>query len=314
MPRSAAFEGKNAMGFRFGFGLCVSVLVLSAFIWSRANASGWLVPDDFKSRVVDRTNSYRAQHSCPALVVNNKLNTAAQGHSDDMAYNDFFSHTGSNGSTPAQRLKAVGYEYWSAAENIAAGYTSPESVVDAWYNETPPNDGHRKNILDCSFLEIGVGYTYLANDTGDTNYNHYWVQDFGEPKNGVSATATPTRSPTATRTRTPTRTPTTTPIPTATPVICNSKPSPPTLLAPDANAQMNLANVPLDWNDVACVKKYRVLVKRDATNGPVADKKGGLQVSQHTTKTLTTGTYYWRVRACNAIGCKPSEWRMFSVQ
>ena len=42
--------------------------------------------------------------------------------------------------------------------------------------------GHRANILNCSFRDIGVGYTYLANDTGQVNYHHYWTQDFGAPR------------------------------------------------------------------------------------------------------------------------------------
>jgi hypothetical protein len=162
-------------------------------------------------------------------------------------------------------------------------------------------------MLNCAFREIGVGYTYLANDTGDTNYHHYWVQDLGEPRGEVSNTATPTR------TRTLTRTPTITPIPTATPLVCNARPAPPELIAPGADAQVNAASVPLDWNDNACVKKYRVVVKREAPDGDAAYKKGGLKVSADVTEMLTPGTYSWRVRACNAKGCTPSTWRMFGI-
>ena len=104
-----------------------------------------------------------------------------------------------------------------------------------------------------------------------------------------------------------------TPTPTLTPPSCNTKPGAPISVAPEANAQVNAGPVPLDWNDNVCVLKYRVTVRRDATNGEVADKKGGLKVSHYTTKALTTGTYYWRVRACNLIGCKPGEWRMFII-
>ena len=70
------------------------------------------------------------------------------------------------------------------AENIAWGATSPEQVVDAWYFESPPNDAHRKNILNCGLREIGVGYYYLANDPGKVTAHTYWTQDFGTRVSG----------------------------------------------------------------------------------------------------------------------------------
>lgn len=166
------------MNYRSGILILLAVAALCVVGVAGAHANELRAPNDFQQRVIDRTNMYRQQNGCAALTVNSKLTQAAQGHSDDMAYNDFFSHVGSNGSTFASRLQAAGYAYLSAAENIAAGYSTPESVVDAWFNESPPNDGHRQNILNCAFKDIGVGYTYLENDTGDTNYHYYWVQDF----------------------------------------------------------------------------------------------------------------------------------------
>lgn len=298
------------MRLRVVFLILVSVFGLSALMFGGKFANSALAADDFKQRVIDRTNMYREQHGCAALTVNSKLNQSAQGHSDDMAYNDFFSHTGSNGSTLETRLKAVGYAYWSAAENIAAGYSTPEDVVDAWYNETPPNDGHRLNILNCDLQEIGVGYTYLADDTGKKNYHHYWVQDFGKPQNGVQQTATPTGTRTATALVTPSRTPAAT----NTPAPCSTAPSAPVLLSPAANAQVSTGAVGLDWNDTACAKKYRVQVKQDATSGPLVFKKKGIKVSQYTTPALASGTYYWRVKVCATAGCKQSGWQMFTAQ
>jgi uncharacterized protein YkwD len=92
-----------------------------------------------------------------------------------MAQNDFFSHTGSDGSSFTDRLIRAGYTFSAAAENIAAGTTTPERTVDGWMN----SEGHRRNILNCELREIGVGYAYLENDTGSVNYHHYWTQDFG---------------------------------------------------------------------------------------------------------------------------------------
>jgi uncharacterized protein YkwD len=136
---------------------------------------------EFINRVISRTNMYRQQHGCPPVAFNQLLTNASQGHAADMAINDFFSHTRSDGSSPWDRMERAGYLSAGGAENAAAGYSSPESVVDGWYNEVPPNDGHRQNILTCELQDIGVGYYYLANDTGSVNYHHYWVQLFGIP-------------------------------------------------------------------------------------------------------------------------------------
>jgi uncharacterized protein YkwD len=125
----------------------------------------------FVARVVDETNKYRRQHGCPALTVNAQLASAAQRHTDDMARNSFLSHTGSDGSSPWERIKDARYVYTGAAENIAAGQRTPQEVVRAWYNSA----GHRANILNCSYQEVGVGYTYDA----DARYGYYWTEVFG---------------------------------------------------------------------------------------------------------------------------------------
>ena len=131
----------------------------------------------FIHEVVNLVNVERAKADLDPLTVDTQLTLAAQEHSESMASDDFFSHTGTDGSTPFERMKEAGYEYQAAGENLAASYTTPESVVSAWMNSS----GHRSNILNSNFTEIGVGYTLLANDTGSVNYNHYWSQSFGTP-------------------------------------------------------------------------------------------------------------------------------------
>jgi uncharacterized protein YkwD len=124
------------------------------------------------ARVVQLINQQRAQRGLPALAVNTALTNAAQGHADDMARYNYFSHTGRNGSTMVTRVQAAGYTNWRyLSENIAAGYTTPEQVVNAWMNSS----GHRANILSTSGKEIGVGKGYNAAST----YKNYWVADFG---------------------------------------------------------------------------------------------------------------------------------------
>ncbi len=142
-------------------------------------ATATAIAADFVTRVIARTNSYRVAHGCRALTPNAILMGTAQAHSADMATHDFVGHNSSSGAPIGDRIKAAGYAYSLFAENIAWGQTSPEEVVDMWFNESPPNDAHRKNILNCALHDIGVGYVYLANDPGKVTSHTYWTEDFG---------------------------------------------------------------------------------------------------------------------------------------
>jgi uncharacterized protein YkwD len=126
-------------------------------------------------QVVAVTNAYRAINGCGPLTLNQQLTAAANDHSEDMAVHDYFSHISQDGSSPWDRISRAGYLYTAAAENIAAGYDTAQAVVDGWYNEVPPNDGHRKNILNCALTEVGIGYAENSTST----YRIYWTQDFG---------------------------------------------------------------------------------------------------------------------------------------
>jgi uncharacterized protein YkwD len=128
-------------------------------------------------QVLSLVNGQRQQAGLKPLRLNSLLTASAQAHSQDMALNDFFSHQGSNGSTAAQRILAAGYNYITLGENIAAGYSTPEGVVQGWM-ESPP---HRSNILHPSLEEIGIGFYFLENDAGVSNFRYYWTQDFGKP-------------------------------------------------------------------------------------------------------------------------------------
>ena len=127
--------------------------------------------------VVDLVNVERVNAGCAPLQAQEQLVTAAQGHSEDMAVNDYFSHTSLDGRSPWDRIHATGYTYWTAGENIAAGYSTASAAVTGWMNSS----GHRANILNCNFTETGVGYYYLQNDTGSSNWHHYWTQVFASP-------------------------------------------------------------------------------------------------------------------------------------
>jgi uncharacterized protein YkwD len=95
---------------------------------------------------------------------NDKLAKAAYEHSVEMNANDYFSHTGLNGSTPGQRITGAGYVWKAYGENIAKGYSSEQAVMNGWL----ASEGHCKNIMSAAFKEMGAGKQGV-----------YWTQDFG---------------------------------------------------------------------------------------------------------------------------------------
>lgn len=121
------------------------------------------------SEVVALVNQERAKAGCGPVSSNGPLNAAAQGHSADMATNDYFSHTSLDGRSFGDRIRAAGYSGGAIAENIAAGRGSASSVMASWMGSS----GHRANILNCSYRHIGVG---LARGG---SYGTYWTQTFG---------------------------------------------------------------------------------------------------------------------------------------
>ncbi|MFF4353478.1 sigma-70 family RNA polymerase sigma factor [Streptomyces sp. NPDC001530] len=126
------------------------------------------VPTDTVAQVVALVNKERAAAGCGPLKEDAQLEKAAQGHSDDMAARNFFEHTNPDGADPGQRITAAGYRWSTYGENIAQGQQTPEAVMDSWMN----SPGHRANILNCSFKDIGVG---VHRGSGGP----WWTQDFG---------------------------------------------------------------------------------------------------------------------------------------
>ncbi len=126
-----------------------------------------------KAKLVELVNSVRktgcncgstAMPPVAAVTWNDKLGKAAYDHSVEMKANDYFSHTGLNGSNPGQRIIAAGYAWKTYGENIAKGYTSEQAVMNGWLS----SEGHCRNIMSGNFKEMGAG----RQDT-------YWTQVFG---------------------------------------------------------------------------------------------------------------------------------------
>lgn len=131
---------------------------------------------DLINQIVSLTNNFRQQNGLAPVTLNSRLTSAAQTHTQNMALQDFVSHTGADGSTVDKRVTATGYGWSIVAENIAAGYETAAQVVQGWID----SPGHRENLLNASVTEIGVGYYFLANDTGSSNYTYYWTQVFAD--------------------------------------------------------------------------------------------------------------------------------------
>lgn len=117
-------------------------------------------------QVVKLVNEERAKAGLSALKLNTNVAAAAQTRTRELSSS--FSHTRPNGSHFSTALKEQGVSYSSAGENIAYGQTSPEAVMKQWLNSS----GHRANILNPDFTEIGVGH--VETDSGV----HYWTQLF----------------------------------------------------------------------------------------------------------------------------------------
>jgi len=125
--------------------------------------------------VVHLTNVERAKAGLPPLHANDRLGKAAQDYSSVVAPGQCFGHTCSPVPQLQDRAVAAGYTGWQRiGENIAAGQQTPENVVASWM--TSP--GHRDNILDPDFKEIGVGV-----ELGSGAFGIYWVQEFGARAN-----------------------------------------------------------------------------------------------------------------------------------
>jgi uncharacterized protein YkwD len=149
-PRAAAFATATAA-------------VLGVLLTPQSAAA--LTVTEARTEMVKLVNSARANAGCAAVKINTYLNSAAQAHATDMSVNKYFSHTSKDGTTWSARIKKHGYAY-PGGENIAYGYSTPAGVMKAWM----ASDGHRKNIVNCKFKVIGVGWAAGGN---------YWVQDFG---------------------------------------------------------------------------------------------------------------------------------------
>jgi hypothetical protein len=126
-----------------------------------------ILPEE--QEVVDLVNAERRKVGAAPLIVNYSLMEAAWNHNEFMVRTGNFCHNGCGDGTVGERIDATGYRWTTYGENIARGQRNPVAVMNAWMNSA----GHRRNILNAGFKDIGVAY----NPSGPT-----WTQVFGAPR------------------------------------------------------------------------------------------------------------------------------------
>jgi uncharacterized protein YkwD len=145
-----------------------------------SSSSSYATRSDWANAVLKELNAERADHGLPALKMNSKLVDSAHTHNLAMAKANTLSHQLSGESGLGSRVSAAGYHWRGLGENIAYNSNRSESGVlalqKAMYNEKPPNDGHRENILNKTFVDVGIDVI------NDSTHGKVWlVTDFGRP-------------------------------------------------------------------------------------------------------------------------------------
>lgn len=134
----------------------------------------WAVEEE----VIKLTNDARRKSDLAQLTRNAHLDQSALVHTLEMVEHGFISHTGQFGSTLKERVGQAGYMNFRAiGENLARGQQTASEVVQGWLN----SPGHRANLLNPIFREIGVAYVLgkIAAPNGQVWQGGYWTQNFG---------------------------------------------------------------------------------------------------------------------------------------
>jgi uncharacterized protein YkwD len=145
-----------------------------------SGGSGYATSSDWAKAVLAELNAERSNHRLPALKLNSKLVSSAHTHNVAMAKANTLSHQLNGEAALGSRVSAAGYDWSAVAENIAYNTSRSQAgvlaVQKAMYNEKPPNDGHRRNILSKTYVDVGID---VINDSA---HGKVWlVTDFGKP-------------------------------------------------------------------------------------------------------------------------------------
>lgn len=155
-----------------GLVVTIKIFTIAALAWGPVVPafSSAITPEN----IINLTNQSRLQFGQSILTENSILDKAAQAKADDMLAKGYFAHVTPEGKTPWSFITTAGYNYLIAGENLAVNFTEAENVETAWMN----SPGHRANILNKDFQEIGIGISQ-----GDYQGHNaiFVVQEFGTP-------------------------------------------------------------------------------------------------------------------------------------
>lgn len=136
--------------------------------------------------LLDDTNSQRTSNGVATLAINSELDAAAQAKANDMAARDYWSHNTPDGKTPWTFITAAGYDYQTAGENLAYGFTTAADTITGWMNSPE----HRANVLSTSYRDVGFGIINIADYQG-TGPETLVVAMYGARASAAVAAATP---------------------------------------------------------------------------------------------------------------------------
>lgn len=135
--------------------------------------------------LLSATNAQRTKNGDSQLSLNAQLTTAAQAKANDMTARDYWSHNTPNGDEPWVFIKAAGYEYQKAGENLAYGFNSSKDTVIGWMN----SPSHRENLLDANYSQVGFGFANAKDYTG-TGPETVVVAMYGQPLGAAAVPST----------------------------------------------------------------------------------------------------------------------------
>lgn len=153
-------------------------LMSAALLFGAAQLATFAASPDEAQEVTRLINVEREARGLAPLSLDPLLSNAAQGHSDDLAAHNLFSHTGSDGRDFWQRVLDSGYPAYFGGETVAAGYGSPAEVVRGWMGSPP----HQHILLLPEVTQLGVGHA----QRGGTTYFNYWTVDVSVPTDGYA--------------------------------------------------------------------------------------------------------------------------------
>jgi uncharacterized protein YkwD len=152
--------------------LILTMLVLAVLLALPANASASFSAKQFRANMIAYINKYRVNHGLRRLRVAPRLQTAAQAHSNNMARYRLFSHTSSNGTGWAARIRYFGYRCPYLGENLAVGQITPRQTLRMWVHSPM----HRAVLSKGVFRGVGIG---VARGSYSGRLSKYVTADFG---------------------------------------------------------------------------------------------------------------------------------------